>query len=57
VLNGQEVLDVVRRVAAEIREETRRSPRATRMFRLWPEPGAAAYRAMLRASQRAGASA
>ena len=57
MLKGQEVLDVVRGVIAEIREETRRSPRATRMFRLWPEPGASAYRAMLRASQRAGASA
>jgi hypothetical protein len=29
------------RVAAEIREETRRGPRVRRMFTLWPERGAA----------------
>jgi hypothetical protein len=54
---AQEVVDVVMRFVAEIREELRPSPKARSMFRLWPEPGAAAYRASLRAAQRASASA
>ena len=57
MLKGQDVRSFVGRVVREIGAELRPSPKARSMFRLWPEPGAAAYRASLRAAQRASASA